>query len=75
MVAVPCSLATEPTEPVFHNCADVAITRSSNSPKTFGKIFGLVRYARVPFAPTETLSLINDDGMPRAVRSEQHLLL
>jgi len=52
----------KPTEPVFHNCADVAITRSSSSPKTFGKVFGLVRYARVPFAPTETLSLINDDG-------------
>lgn len=52
----------KPTEPVFHNCADVAITRGSSSPKSFGSLFGLVRYERVPFAPTETLSLISDDG-------------
>ena len=55
-------MIAEPTEPVFHNCADVAITRGSSTPKSFGSLFGLVRYERVPCASTDTVSLISGDG-------------
>jgi len=52
----------KPTEPVFHNCADVSIVSSSAPPPTFGSVYGMARYASFPQLPVADLVQVDYDG-------------